>query len=239
MLLAYSRLILPSTLAPKNSTKKDIIGAGIVGLLLAVFFLIIAYTTITVVSPDNRPQPYYWLSLVIFPVASMAALFVMNDLKRKFGRKAQVLYQFYKFVLIGGLNTLIDTSIYNAFISATGKTQGDEILLFKGVAFSVAVVNSYFWNKFWTFERVKGNGGEFLQFLIISLGGLGISLGTVHIIVNILHPPAGMGLTFLESQLVWANVGQLAAVCFSTIWNFIGYKYIVFSKNSSKQKAQS
>lgn len=137
----------------------------------------------------------------------------------------ETISQFYKFILVGILNTLIDLGILNGLIFFTGIAAGWEFSFFKGVSFTAAVINSYFLNKFWTFQKKEGGGAaEFGQFLIISVAGLGVNVGVASLFVNIIGPQGGI------SPQIWANVGAVAAIGFSTIWNFVLYKFFVFRK---------
>ena len=62
---------------------------------------------------------------------------------------------------------------------------------FKGISFIAAVVNSYFWNKYWVFASTgKNKKGEFLKFFIISAIGFGINVGIASFAVNIVGAPA-------------------------------------------------
>lgn len=205
--------------------KSDIIGSFVIGFLIAVLFVVLSYTTITVIKPDESPPPYYWSALVIFPLLSAIGMFLAGDLRRRIGKIFMLAYQFYKFVLVGALNTLLDLSVLNGLIVITGVAAGIEFSIFKGASFALAVINSYFWNKFWTFRKRKGGGvTEFSQFLAVSVVGLGVNVGVASLFVNVLGPQGGI------SPQLWANVGAVAAIAFSTLWNFVGYKLIVFKQ---------
>lgn len=215
------------------TTKSDIIGSLIIGFLTAVFFLVLSYTTLTVIRPDETPPFYYWGALVIFPLFFGIGMFIAVDLKARIRGIFVLAHQFYKFVLVGVLNTLLDLSVLNGFIVFTGIAVGWEFSVFKGISFTMAVTNSYFWNKFWTFRKkepafAKGFGearaAEFGKFLAISVAGLGVNVGAASLFVNVIGPQGGM------SPQLWANVAAVAAIVFSTIWNFIGYKFFVFKK---------
>ena len=132
-----------------------------------------------------------------------------------------VIRQAVKFVLVGGLNTLIDLGVLNLLIFITGIASGSGYSIFKGISFTVAVINSYFLNKLWTF---KGTGRKFLQFFIVSLIGFGINVGAASFIVNVIGAPVGMPAS------LWANIGAVSAVFITLFFNFIGSKYIVFKK---------
>lgn len=219
-------------------TKSDIFGALVIGFLIAVFFLVISYTTVTVITPEvSKPPLYYASSLFIFPFFAVLGILLMSDLSKRIGIFA-FLFQFYKFALVGVLNTILDLTVLNGLIVVSGIAAGWEFSAFKGLSFAVAVTNSYFWNKFWTFAN-RGSPGEkrvvgvreFSKFFIVSIVGLFVNVSVASFFVNVLGPVGE-----IPPQL-WANIAALAAIVFSTLWNFIGYKLFVFGKSNFLQKS--
>ncbi len=137
--------------------------------------------------------------------------------------------QFSKFVVIGLMNTAIDFSILNLLMWQTGIYKGKWIILLNAIAFTVAVINSYFWNKYWTFRAKEADepgeiAKEFSQFIVVTLIGLAINSGIVYGVTTFIPPFFGLSLE------LWANLAKAAATGLSLIWNFIGYKFIVFKK---------
>lgn len=165
--------------------------------------------------------PYQNIFLFIFlPLASAAGIFAV---KKIFG--AGFLFQFAKFGVTGGLNASIDFGILNILIILTGVASGSYFSLYKGASFIIANLNSYFWNKRWTFEGRTGlGGGEYAKFFLVSLGGLVLNVGVASLVVNVLKPVFGI------TPEVWANFGALSASIAGLLWNFIGYKFIVFTR---------
>jgi len=111
-------------------------------------------------------------------------------------------------------------------ILVTDITAGYWFIAFKTTSVVVAVTNSYLWNKFWTFKEreFKDAGRQFLEFLIITFIGIGVNVGTAHLIVNIVGTKWGI------DPKVWANIGAGASVLITLFWNFFGYKFLVFRK---------
>ena len=132
-----------------------------------------------------------------------------------------MLWQIAKFILIGGFNTLIDLGVLNILIFATGITSGLGFSLFKGTSFLVAVSNSYFWNKRWTFRSKKD---VFFQFFTVSAVGFVLNVGTASFVVNVITPQ------FELSEQLWANIGAITGTLVVMTWNFLGYKFVVFKK---------
>jgi len=138
-----------------------------------------------------------------------------------------IVSQAIKFILVGVLNTLVDLGVLNLLIWAFGIYSGFGYSAFKGISFTVAVINSYFLNKFWTFKmrETEGVKREFAQFFIVSLIGFGINVGVASFVVNVVGPQFGLG------SKLWANVGAIYATFAAMSWNFLGYKFIVFKPN--------
>lgn len=141
-------------------------------------------------------------------------------------RMQRIVRQFTKFVLVGGINTGIDFAVFNALIYITGITSGSGIFVLNIFSFSVAVVNSYFMNKYWTFQDLRKEGEEtkFVQFIAVSLVGAGLNSSIVALFTTFISPVFGL------SPQLWANVGKLLATGISLVWNFIGYKLFVFKR---------
>jgi putative flippase GtrA len=136
-----------------------------------------------------------------------------------------VMVQFIKFSIVGGLNFLIDLGVLNFLIYLSGISAGIFYSAFKGTSFAVAVINSYFWNKYWTFESSGSpKTAEFFTFLAVNLIGFAINVTTASLVVNFIGAPPGF------SGSLWANVGAAIAAIVSLFWNFIGMKYWVFRK---------
>ena len=134
-------------------------------------------------------------------------------------KKGDIFYQFSKFFLVGGMNVLIDLGILSLLIVLFKIDKGLWYSAFKGFSFLLATVNSYFWNKLWTFETEKG---KFDRFLAVSLIGLLINVGTASLIVNLISIPFGL------TAGAWAIIGALGGSLASLTLNFLGYKFIVF-----------
>lgn len=148
----------------------------------------------------------------------------------KFTRRlVKLIRQFSKFVLIGFLNTAIDFTILNLLMWLTGIYKGRWIFLLNVISFSVAVVNSYLWNKFWVFkareaDQTKEIVSEFSQFIVIAVIGMIINSSIVFSITTFIPPVFGL------NPQIWANLAKALATGVSLLWNFTGYKLIVFKK---------
>lgn len=131
-----------------------------------------------------------------------------------------------RFAIVGGINTLLDFFILNLLSYLTGIYEGNGIIPLNVVSFTVAVVNSYYLNKRWAFKDAGGEeqGRKFTLFLIVSIVGAAINTATVRIVSTNIDPMFGL------NQELWLNVAKVVATGFSLIWNFVGYKFLVFKK---------
>jgi len=194
--------------------KIDIILALVVGEIAAWFF----YGILRNLGLEIK---FLWLILaVLLPVLALAGLWLAWFL----GKKLLWIFQAAKFFLIGIIATLVDLGVLNLLILVTGVATGSLFSIFKGISFIVATCSKYAGDKFWAFEKMekKGMGREFGQFFVVTLVGLFINVGAASLIVNILGSQFGL------APELWANVGGIIAAFVSAVWNFIGYKFIVF-----------
>ena len=191
--------------------KKDL---GIAALSAAIISLL------TIPTINNLPLPEAMVALGTRNVAILLGVLTLGGyvLSQFLGKWIGVFRQIGKFAVVGILNTVLDFAVLNTLISVSGISEGSMASAFKGVSFIIAVVNSYYWNKHWTFSFKGKVEREFLQFLVVSLIGFGINVGVFSFVVNVL----GSG------GPLWANLGALAGTAVSFTWNFLGYKFIVF-----------
>lgn len=226
-------------------SKRDLIAALIIGEVCA--WLLIPLIK------NLQPAMYekYWqlilVSLpVIFPALCVLGLFVAFIL----GKKIKIIYQIAKFILVGGFNTLFDWGLLaliiwifrsNFSIESTDTFFVVSSLsiayysLFKAISFSLATTNSFFWNKFWTFKRESAEkaGKEFLQFLTVSIVGFLANVGIASAIFKLVPARAGLN----SDQ--WGIVAAVVATAIAMVWNFLGYKFIVFENKKSKPESWS
>ncbi len=145
--------------------------------------------------------------------------------------KFPVIGQFVRFAMIGGLNTGVDLIILNVLMFSTSQFEGTWYSVFKAVSFAAAATFSYFMNKKWAFKDDSKEKGvqKFSQFFAVSIIGAIVNVSIATLVVTYLKPTLGTDFLFLSDQL-WGNVGALFGTAVGLIWNFLGYKFIVFKK---------
>lgn len=192
---------------------KDYFIAIILGFITALLALLVL-KNLDVRLPFNN---YFILFLI--PILWPAGIWFGIFLSHWIG----FMRQFARFAVAGFLAAAIDFGILNFLMFITGLITGWPFTLFKTVSFVVAATNSYFVNKFWAFHQTeKTNYKEYLQFLMVSLVGITINVGIATLIVNSIGPQFGI------EPKAWANLGAVAGSAIGLIWNFIGFKLIVF-----------
>lgn len=206
------------------ATRKDYYAVAIIGF----FFGLLTIPIVNNLHVLERTLGWFEAgsAALIFSIFAVIAL----GIAALVGKKFPALYQFAKFAAVGALGTFIDLGVLNGLIAFFGRSAGVWYAIFKALSFLGANVNNYFWNKYWTFASQAREGvQEYIQFLLVSLIGLVVNVGTAYLIITILPKFIG-GI----SEEVWANIGALGAVVFSFAWNFIGYKFFVFKPTSGQ-----
>lgn len=199
---------------------KDIALSLVAGLVIGVFFLFVV---------QNIPALAFIIDFKIFAIIGFALLSLVGFLfVSALTNLTHIGFflQFGKFALVGFLNTVIDFGILNFLIVTTGIVAGVGIAILNVMAFSVALLNSFFWNRLWVFEdrQDQGNVGEFFQFMVVSMVAVVINTAIVYITSTVITAPFGL------DQITWINLGKIIATVFSMAWNFVGYKFFVFKK---------
>lgn len=210
-------------------TKKDYFFSLIAGILIGLLILPVLKAAYPILY-ENYSLPIFLFFFVGTPLGTVVANFI--------GKKINTIWQIAKFGVIGVMNTLVDLGLLAlitfAFrqyfnINSSDLVFGGFILtfysLFKAFSFIVANVNSYFWNKYWTFEKnsLKKAGTEFFQFFVVSIIGLIVNVLAASLFVTL--APFG-DLTSDQIGLLGGAAGSIMGLA----WNFIGYKFIVFKQ---------
>lgn len=134
--------------------------------------------------------------------------------------------QFWRYVLIGIINTGIDFAVLNILSAATGIVRGNGLIPLNIISFGTAVTTGYFMHKTWSFQddtRFQKNK-QFAIFLAVTLVGVLINTAVLRIISTDVRPLANF------SAKEWLNAAKAAATAVSLVWNFLGYKFFVFKK---------
>ena len=134
------------------------------------------------------------------------------------------LEQAARFLSVGILNTALDASLYFvlsrwlALRYAVYSGQGLSSLqtVTKGISYGVGVLNSFYWNRSWTFKSDAGAATTFAPFVLANLAALAINAGVMYVCLRII------GLHEMASFAV--------ATGSTFLWNFVISKFVIFKK---------
>lgn len=180
-----------------------------------------AFFVLPVLKNINVEPPYKLALFTIIPFLWILLLFFSRLLGRYFSWSRQ----FGKFLITGFLNTSIDFGILNIMSMKYGIYAGLRIIGINPLSFLAAITNSFFWNKYWTFEtknkpKLKEIGG----FLLVAIIGVIINTGIVLFITAFIAPFS----VFNEGRIL--NLAKAIATGFVLFWNFWAMKIFVFKK---------
>jgi putative flippase GtrA len=132
--------------------------------------------------------------------------------------------QFTRFGVVGLIGLVIDLAVFNLLratvLSPDNLHEGP--VLAKIISTSLAIVANWIGNRYWTFREHRGRQlwREFVEFLIVSLGGMLIGLACLWISHYLL------GYTSILADNISTNVIGLAL---GTLFRFTFYRLWVFA----------
>lgn len=146
------------------------------------------------------------------------------------------LKKFLKFGMIGVLNTLVDFAVFYVMdrwvirdgptLVLLGTAVATGLYLSNAIAYVVANIHSFIWNKLWTFQkRDRVTRGEAGRYLATSAGYLLISSLSLAVFTRILSLP------FLSVVVPagWVNLlAKLPTACITIFYNYLMNKFWVF-----------
>lgn len=198
-------------------SKNDYALAGLIGFFAGMFAIPVFYNI-------GMRDPFVLLALPwVIAVSALIGMALAGVLGKKFA----FILQFAKFVVVGVLNTAIDFGVLNIISLVTGFTSGFIIGGVNVPGVALALTNAYLWNKLWVFGARDGMGlfHDLPKFLLVS--GIGVLINSGIVILATSYP-----VQSIDAQR-WLNVAKVMATGFSLVWNFLGYKFIVFSRESN------
>lgn len=163
-----------------------------------------------------------WPVLMLLPLGVSLLLALGVWFGNFFSRWLAFTAQLGKFAAVGFLNTAIDFGVLNLLSAATGVTSGFIIGGVNTPGFIVAVINSYFWNKFWVFRGREEAVRDFPKFIAVSVAGLFLNSGIIVLLTTYVPVPSTFG------SAAWLNFAKFFATVLVFAWNFLGYKFLVF-----------
>ncbi|MBU0490287.1 MAG: GtrA family protein [Chloroflexi bacterium] len=115
-----------------------------------------------------------------------------------------------KFAIVGALNTVVDMGLYLVLAHWVGVWP----VAAKVISYSVGVLNSFAWNRSWTFRSEASAWKTLALFVLVNLVALGLNAGVMHVCLDTLAAP----------ELI--SLALATGVAF--LWNFAVSKLVVF-----------
>lgn len=134
------------------------------------------------------------------------------------------------FSVIGILNTSIDIGVF-MFLKYIFQIDNQSVwlILINLISIILAIIFSYFANKYFTFKnKSKTNTKEVTSFIFVNVFGFVVNTIILRIVISIL--PDDISVAFIPFLINSALIGKILATAGSMIVSFIGYKIFVFNK---------
>jgi putative flippase GtrA len=182
------------------------------------FLSILAGLAVSWISYDYF-SGYFWIFLIVLPILSVIGLFFSDLISKKFFFVRQV----GRFILAGALADVIDIKAYQFLFLLLPFS-----LFSKTVSFFTATFIKYWLDKYWTFHKTEKQfmSRQYINKEIFNFFAVAV-LGSVFNVVSFYY------LCKIEigiPQNLWVETCIILAALISGVWNFLGYKFIVFKK---------
>ncbi|BDZ45880.1 GtrA family protein [Naasia aerilata] len=131
--------------------------------------------------------------------------------------------QLFAFALVGGVGFVLDLAVFNALrlTLLAPEMHGQGPILAKTISTAVAIAANWVGNRYWTFgpHRRADSGREGIEFLAVSLLGMGVGLGCLWI------SHYALGYTSLLADNISGNV---IGLILGSVVRFSLYRYWVY-----------
>jgi putative flippase GtrA len=178
-----------------------------------IIFAIICGFAVAWIAGDFLPK-YNVIIYTVLPLLSILGLWTVEMI----GKKFLFLHQTGKFALVGAFADVVDIKVFQLLIIF-----GPFSLTFKAVSFLAATAIKYWANKHWAFEnhQTDGRKKEVALFLLVTLVGLAMNVIVFYYLKKI-----QVGI----AENLWVELCIIFAALATAVWNFLGYKFLVFKK---------
>lgn len=127
-----------------------------------------------------------------------------------------------RFGTVGGVAFVVDTGLFNLLRFGPGDLLADKPLTAKVLSVAVATIVAWLGNRYWTFSdrKTQTQLREFLGFVVVNIGGMGIALGCLwfsHYVLDLRSP--------LADNISANGVGLVLGMVF----RYLAYRTFVFT----------
>lgn len=144
----------------------------------------------------------------------------IRRLSARTGLNPVELTRFIKFAIVGAIGMVVDLTV----LTFSREILGLPLTLAVALGFSIAVVNNFTWNRFWTFpeSRKRPIAGQLVQFTVVNLIGLAINevivLGLHPLFSTMIHDP----FAYLAAKVIAIGVVLFWNYGANRIWTYKG-----------------
>ncbi len=162
---------------------------------------------------------YNFLSLMqppLTPPQTQTPSWILDRFPRMTGvwlRTPNWFHQAVRFGMVGVINTGVDLGSYWIMTRLIPVFANAHVLA-KAISYTLGVLNSYFWNRNFTFRSQVRSPKRFFLFFFINLLAVGINSGIMAIALHGFHFPEWVGLVM--------------ATLVTMSFNFVSSKFVVF-----------
>jgi putative flippase GtrA len=141
-------------------------------------------------------------------------------------------WQFLRYCLVGGANTLIDVLMLNVLLWRFPTNNVGVLVFYNSIAYSSGAVTSFFLNKYWTFgHKQRTTGREVVRFAIILALEILYSNGLIWLIGKVLQP-------VIANPTLWGNASKLLAVAGGALLSYAFMRFWIFTHGSQERPKQ-
>jgi putative flippase GtrA len=140
--------------------------------------------------------------------------------------------QLFAFALVGGLGFILDLAVFNALrlTILAPEVHHEGPILAKVISTAVAIAANWIGNRYWTFgpHRRNDSAAEALEFLVVSLLGMGVGLACLWV------SHYALGFTSLLADNISSNV---VGLLLGSVVRFALYRHWVYHPDRAQARA--
>jgi putative flippase GtrA len=143
------------------------------------------------------------------------------------------IWQLLRFCVVGTSNAVIDFGILNLLLWMYPTTDLWTTLGYNSIAVALASTNSFFWNKYWTFQQRNPITIQETYRFVVLAGGTTLMNDTLMWLLGKVFP------NIMASSLIGANALKLTAIIGTMSISFFGMRLWVFFHNRFAGEAEA
>jgi putative flippase GtrA len=135
-------------------------------------------------------------------------------------------WQFFRYCLVGGANTLIDLLTLNVLLWCFPTNNVLLLVAYNSIAYTSGALSSFFLNKYWTFRhKQRTTRRQVVRFVISLFLEVLYSNGLIWLAGKALQP-------VITNVTLWGNASKLLAVAGGTVISYAFMRFWTFANGS-------